>query len=124
MIILVAALLIYFSPLLLVLGSFALTDISAKMYSQQNITDIINDPQMRGAKIQQDKDSSSLSWDALSTPMINIKNASTKDLERLAKSVYGKTNYDRCAVKKMNLDTKVEFYKEDYLIYTVNFTGN
>ena len=55
------------------LGSFALTDISAKMYSQQNITDIINDPQMRGAKIQQDKDSSSLSWDALSTPMINIK---------------------------------------------------
>ncbi|MFK4839249.1 hypothetical protein ACI1UE_06045 [Lactococcus petauri] len=94
------------------------------MYSQQNITDIINDPQMRGAKIQQGKDSSSLSWDALSTPMINIKNASTKDLERLAKSVYGKTNYDRCAVKKMNLDTKVEFYKEDSLIYTVNFTGN
>lgn len=56
--------------------------------------------------------------------MINIKTASTKDLERLAKSVYGKTNYDRCAVKKMNLDTKVEFYKEDSLIYTVNFTGN
>ncbi|WP_096369366.1 hypothetical protein [Lactococcus formosensis] len=94
------------------------------MYSQQNITAIIKDPEMRGAKIQYDKDSLSLSWEALSTPMINIKYASTKDLERLAKSVYGEKNYDRCVVKKANLDSKVEFYKEDSLIYTVNFTGD
>lgn len=106
------------------LGSFVLTEASAKMYSQQNITAIIKDPEMRGAKIQHDNDSLSLSWEALSTPMINIKNASTKDLERLAKSVYGEKNYDRCVVKKANLDSKVEFYKEDSLIYTVNFTGD
>jgi len=124
LVILLAALLIYFSPLLLMLGSFVLTEASAKMDSQQNITAIIKDPKIQGAKIQHDKDSLSLSWEALSTPMINIKNASTKDLERLAKSVYGEKNYDRCVVKKANLDSKVEFYKEDSLIYTVNFTGD
>lgn len=120
------ALLIYFGPALILFGSFALTEISSKVNSNHNITEIINDPQKKGAEISKSDENLTLSWDIHSDSMIKVKNASSKDIERLAKSVYSSDNYDRCAVErqKSGVGSKVTFYKKDKLVYTVVFNGN
>lgn len=118
------ALLIYLSPVLLLWRAFVLTDVSARMNSNQNITEIINDPEKKGAEIYNDNESLTLSWETLSDPMTNVRNASSEDIERLAKSVYTKSNYDNCVVTRENLESKVEFSKNGKLIYTIIFTGN
>ncbi|WP_416037687.1 hypothetical protein ACL43R_02555 [Lactococcus formosensis] len=94
------------------------------MNSNQNITEIINDPEKKGAEVYNDNESLTLSWETLSDPMTNVRNASSEDIERLAKSVYTKSNYDNCVVTREKLGSKVEFYNNESLVFTVIFTGN
>lgn len=96
------------------------------MNSEKNITEIIKVPDKMGAKIDKDTDKTTLSWDALGGTLQELKNARTTDIERLAKSVYTKNDYDKCIVKKheLGIGYDVEFSKNGELIYTVTFTGN
>lgn len=123
--ILTAGMLLFAPSLILGIG-WGVEDISNKLNSEQNITEIIKDPTKKGAEIKKESNNTTLSWDALGGTLQELKNAKTTDIERLAKSVYTQNDYDKCIVKKheYGIGYDVEFSKNGELIYTVTFTGN
>lgn len=120
------AVILCFMPSLILGIGWEVEDISNKLNSEQNITEIIKDPTKKGAEIKKESNSTTLSWDALGGTLQELKNAKITDIERLAKSVYTKNDYDKCIVKKQEygIGFDVEFSKNGELIYTVTFTGN
>lgn len=127
LIVMIIGFIIYMIPALMLWRAFTLGDIDNKNNSQRNITMMINDPTKEGVKINKHNDSSvTVSWDLRSDQMQEIKWASTKDIERLARSFYTENNYDKCIIKKQEygIGYSVTFYKKEKLIYTVEITGN
>lgn len=114
-------LLIYIGPLLLFTGAAKLDEISSKINSSKNIMNLIDDSSMKGAQFDRENNNLTVSWELMSTPMTQVKYASSKDLGRLAKHVYNGPPYDTYQVDKKKL--KVNFISKRKKVFTVFFTG-
>lgn len=117
----IAALIIYIGPFLLFIGAMKLDEVSSKINSSKNITELISSPAMKGAQLDEKDNSLTVSWALMSTPMTQVKYASSKDLGRLAVHLYSGPPYDNYKVNKKKL--KVEFSNKNKRVFTIFFTG-
>lgn len=120
--IILSALFVYLAPVIFLGIAFKSDEISAKRNSAQNITALINDSTINGAELKKEGDILTVSWETMSTPMLQVRYASSKDLGRLAVHVYNGPPYDHYKVNKKQL--KVDFSNESKKVFTVVFTGN
>lgn len=120
------AFVIYLSPIAAMWVGVTQENISNKLNTHQNITEIIDDSSKHGARIKKEDNNMIVSWDMKGSTLQKLKYASNKDIERLAKSFYTETGYDKCKVKKQEfgIEYDVNFYRKESLVYTVTFTGN
>ena len=109
------------SPLIFSSLSFQSDSETVSNDHSQHISDIIDAPDHRGVRLSHDIDELDAFWAVLSSQWTDVKDASKKELARLAVSIYDGPIYDSFQVNKTT--KKVNFFKDKKKVYTVNFTG-